>query len=72
MDEKASTKKKFLEIEVAKKVKGYKKGSSIKFDTFLPGIDVAVEQAKLFCEQPQELQHNIGTAMGKLIEEIKA
>lgn len=68
----ASKNKKFLEIEVARNANGYTKGSSIKFEAFLPQIDLAVEQAKLFCEESDLLIDEIGTSVGKLIEEIRA
>lgn len=71
IDEKASTKKKFLEIEVAKHASGYTKGSKIKFERFINGIDLAIENAKLFEEDPQKLTTEIGTAMGNLVEQMK-
>lgn len=66
-----SKKKKFLEIEVAKHANGYTKGSKIKFNVFMPQIDLAVEQAKLFCEESDLLINEIGTSVGRLIEEIR-
>ena len=66
-----SKNKKFLEIEVAKHAKGYTKGNKIKFEVFMPCIDLAVQQAKLFCEESDQLIDEIGTSAGKLIEEIR-
>ena len=37
----------------------------------MPQIDLAVEQAKLFCEEPDLLIKEIGTSVGRLIEEIR-
>lgn len=68
----SSKNKKFLEIQVAKKANGYTKGGKIKFETFLPLIDQAIYQAKLFCNEPKQLIDEIGTSVGKLIEEIRA
>lgn len=68
----ASTSKKFLEIQVAKNINGYTKGKKIKFEKFLPNIDLAIEQANLFCQDPQQMKDNIGTAMGQLIKKIRS
>lgn len=67
----ASAKKKYLEILVAKNAKGYTKGSRIKFEKFQPYIDNAVEQAKMYCEEPQKVAGELGTAVGKLIEKMR-
>lgn len=67
----ASTKKKYLEIQVANQCPGYKKGNSIKFEHFQSGVELAVKQAKLFCEEPEMLQTELGTAVGKLIQDMK-
>lgn len=71
-DENASKKKKFLEIEVGKLAGGYTKGSKIKFERFIDGIDLAIKQAKNFEEEPEKLVDEIATSMGKLIEEMKS
>lgn len=67
----ASAKKKYLEILVAKNAKGYTKGSRIKFEKFQPYIDNAVEQAKMYCEEPKKVAGELGTAVGKLIEKMR-
>ena len=67
----ASTKKKYLEIQVASQCPGYKKGNSIKFERFKDGVELAVKQAKLFCEEPGMLRRELGTAVGKLIQDMK-
>ena len=69
--EEASKNKKYLEILVAKNAEGYAKGSKIKFDRFLPLVDVAVEQAKNFCEDSEYLMNELGTSVGRLIEEMR-
>lgn len=71
IDKTASKKKKYLEILVARNAEGYKKGNSLKFERFMPGIELAMEQAKLFCENPEELKDNLGTSMGKLLAQMK-
>lgn len=70
--ENASTKKKYLEILVAQNVNGYTKGSKLKFEKFLPLIDMAVEQAKQYCEDSRLLMEELGTSVGQLIEEMRA
>lgn len=67
----ASKNKKYLEILVAKNAEGYSKGSKIKFDRFLSLVDVAVEQAKFFCEDSEHLINELGTSVGRLIEEMR-
>lgn len=71
IDRKASKKKKFLEIEVGKSARGYTKGSKIKFERFIGGIDLAIEQASLFEEEIEGLVDKIGTTMGKLIKKMR-
>lgn len=71
VDKNASKKKKFLEIEVSKLAGGYTKGSRIKFERFVGGIDLAIEQAGSFEEEPRKIMTEIGTSMGKLIRKMK-
>lgn len=66
----ASTSKKYLEILVSQKAEGYSKGKKLRFERFLPLIDTAIEQAKLFCEMPAQLIDELGTSVGKLLEEM--
>lgn len=42
------------------------------FERFLRLIDTAVEQAELYCEDSARLMEELGTAMGKLIEEMRS
>ena len=60
-----------MEILVANNAEGYSKGSKIKFEKFLPLVDIAIEQAKNFCENSQELVDKLGTSVGRLIEEMR-
>lgn len=67
----ASKEKRYLEILVSKKAKGYSKGKKIRFERFFPGIELAIEQAGLFCEDARMLSTELGTAMGALIRRMK-
>lgn len=67
----ASTNKKYLEILVSRNADGYSKGKKLGFDRFLPLIDDAVEQAKLYCENSKKIVNELGTSVGKLIEEMR-
>ncbi len=67
----ASSKKKYLEILLSKKAEGYSKGEKIRFERFLPLIETAVGQAKLYEEEPQKLINSLGTSVGRLIEEMR-
>lgn len=69
--EDASVHKKYLEILVAKNAKGYSKGKRLKFESFLPLVDIAVEQAKMYCEEPKEIINRLGTTVGRLMEDIR-
>lgn len=68
----ASINKKYLEILVSKNAGGYSKGCKLEFKKFLPFIDIAIKQAKLYCEDSQKLVDELGTCVGKLIEEMRA
>lgn len=70
--EDASTNKKYLEILVSHEADGYSKGNRIKFERFLPLVDNAIEQAKLYCEDSRDLVNELGTSVGKLIEEMRS
>ena len=71
VDENASKSKKYLEILVAKSANGYSKGSKIHFERFLPLVDDAINQAKLYCEDSQLLENELGTSVGKLIRQMR-
>lgn len=71
VDENASKSKKYLVILVAKSANGYSKGSKIHFERFLPLIDDAINQAKLYCEDSQLLENELGTSVGKLIRQMR-
>lgn len=66
----ASVKKKYLEILVSKNAGGYSKGSKLEFEKFLPFIDLAIEQAKKYCEDARKLIDELGTSMGILLREM--
>ena len=67
----ASKEKRSLEILVSKKAEGYAKGRRIRFERFFPGIELAIKQAALFCEDARALSTLLGTTMGRLIRRMK-
>lgn len=69
--EEASTNKKFLEILVSRNAEGYSKGNKLRFERFLPLVDNAIEQAKIYCEDSRKLINELGTSVGKLMEEMR-
>lgn len=70
--ENASTNKKYLEILVSQNADGYSKGNRIRFEKFLPLVDNAIEQAKLYCEDSRNLVDELGTSVGRLIESMRS
>ncbi len=69
--EDSSEKKKYLEILVGKMAGGYSKGSTLKFERYLDGIDLAVRQAHIFEEDEESLKESLGTSMGRLLIEMR-
>ena len=67
----ASINKKYLEILLSKISGGYKKGDCLKFERFLSGVNLAIQQEKLFCEDERQLFWKLGSNIGLLIEEMK-
>ncbi|MDE5933407.1 MAG: RloB family protein, partial [Lachnospiraceae bacterium] len=67
----ASANKRYLEILVSQNADGYSKGSRIRFEKFLPLVDNAIGQAKMYCEDSKDLINELGTSVGKLIEEMR-
>jgi len=68
----ASVHKRYLEILLSTKANGYKKGCRLKFDKYVHRVDLAVEQAALYCEEPRSLISDLGTSMGKLIQDMRS
>lgn len=69
---KASVSKKYLEILVSKKAEGYTKGCKLQFEKYMYSVDLAVEQAKVYCEDSKEIVHELGTAVGLLIQDMRS
>ena len=67
----ASEKKRYLEILVGQHSEGYSKGNKLKFERFKQNVDLAVEQAALFCEEPEAIREELGTSVGKLIRDMR-
>lgn len=68
----ASKNKKYLEILVAQIANGYSKGEKLKFEKFCDRVDLAIEQAKGYCEESKRLMFELGTSMGRLIEKMRS
>ncbi|PKM65885.1 MAG: abortive phage resistance protein [Firmicutes bacterium HGW-Firmicutes-2] len=66
---KISGKRRYAEVELKKVVTEYNK-NNIKFDNFLPRIELAVENEKYFCEDVDLLEDNVGSNIGLLIREL--
>lgn len=56
---------KYLEILVGKVAGGYSKGSTLKFERYLDGIDLAIRQANMFEEDEERLKRESGNQYGK-------
>lgn len=67
----ASKDKKYLEIVLSRAAIGYKKGAAVKFEDYVDGLPLALEQAKLYCEDYIQLKDKLGTSVGNLIKKIK-
>lgn len=67
----ASKDKKYLEILVAKAAGGYTKGRKLRFERFINGVSLAIEQEKLFSEDLEFLKSNAGSNVGLLLEDMK-
>lgn len=66
-----SKNKKYLEIVLSMAAEGYCKGCGIKFERFVDGISLAIQQAKEFCEEPELLSTELGSSVGKLIQNMQ-
>lgn len=67
----ASKDKKYLEILVARQSGGYTKGSKLKFERFISGVPLAIEQEKQFEENDELLKNSLGSNLGVLLEEMR-
>lgn len=67
---KSSNSKRYLECELSKKLKFYKK-SSYKAEELVLKVDVAIENVKKYCEDINKLKDNVGSNIGKLIQELR-
>lgn len=63
--------KRFVEKELSSRLEnGYNK-KDIQFKRFLPNIDLAIDQEKLFKQNVQDIFNNVGSNIGILISKIK-
>lgn len=63
-----SANKKYLEILLSMNKRGYKKGTSLRFEKFKEGIPLAIEQEKLYQEDNYKLFDELGSSVGLLLE----
>lgn len=68
---KVTRKKRYSEDMLKKKLPGYKK-EHYDSETLLKKLDVAISNEKKLCENIEELEHNVGSNLGTLFEEIRA
>lgn len=68
----ASSRKKYLEILLSKRGEGYAKGCKLNFEKYMHSVDLAVEQAKAYCEDTKKLVYELGTAVGLLIRDMRS
>lgn len=61
--------KRFLEKELSQVFSGYKKDKT-NFQKFLPFIGNAIENEKKFCENIQQLESQLGSNIGLLLQEL--
>jgi hypothetical protein len=66
---KVSGKRRYAEDELKKIVINYNK-NNIKFENFLPRIEFAIANEKYFCENIASLEHDVGSNVGLLINEM--
>ena len=58
------------EIELRKLLPGYEK-NRYDVEKLIHNIDLAIEQEKYVCEDEELLECNVGSRVGKLIEELR-
>lgn len=63
--------KKYLEIVLSIVAGGYRKGCKINFEHYVDGVQLAIEQAELFCKEPDKLVNELGSSVGSLIQEMQ-
>ncbi|EOR20427.1 RloB family protein [Clostridium sartagoforme] len=70
LENRRTGKKRYLERRLSDAFEGYRK-DYIKFDRFLPKLDIAIEQEKQFCEDLIGLKTELGSNVGILISQLK-
>ncbi|MGP1437569.1 MAG: RloB family protein [Treponema sp.] len=63
-------KKSYLEIELRKRLKYYTK-SSYSVEELMSKVDIAIKNEENFCEDISKLKDNVGSNIGKLIQELR-
>ncbi|TFE23996.1 RloB family protein [Cohnella luojiensis] len=64
-----SRNRRYVETLLVDKLGSYRK-NNIQFDIFKPNIMIAIERAKLHCEDPATLKNNLGSSVGNLINNL--
>ena len=67
---KVSARRRYTEQELRKLLPGYSK-SKYSMEQLIQRVDKAISHEKSFCEDEAELEHNIGSRVGLLIEELR-
>ena len=70
LENKKTGDKRHLERILSKEFNGYNK-SNLVFKKFLPNIDLAIDNEKLFCEEIEKLKYDLGTNIGTLLVECR-
>ncbi|UUX91229.1 RloB family protein [Methanoplanus endosymbiosus] len=60
----------FLEAEVKKELPEYRK-NNLPFERLIDKVEDAIINEHLFCENPDELEFNLGSNVGLLLTELK-
>lgn len=70
-NKKVNKKRRFIELELSKRlIHGYSK-KKIKINEFLPGLDLAIKQEKLFANEVLQIVTALGSNIGTLITKMK-
>lgn len=62
--------KTYTERELGKLLPGYKK-NRFDIEALMTRIDIAIQQEKDYCEDPEKLENHIGSRIGILIQELR-
>lgn len=63
--------KRFVEKELSNRLTGGYNKNQIRFERFLPNVDLAIAQEKLFKNTVNDIFYNVGSNIGILISKMK-